>query len=211
MVYKLITELSNDHPVQLICNTLKVSRSAYYDYQRGLSYQLTEGKKALVMAMHESFADHRRRYGSRRLTPEFQEQGYSVGRHQVRRLMRQEGLIAIQPRSFVPRTTDSRHNGPFNANLLLDAPLPTAPGQVLVGDITYIPLAMGGWAYLAAWMDLYSRLIAGWQLELHMEESLVHDALKKALLRRKLNKNAIVHSDRAGRPEPWSIHWQVIP
>ncbi|MFD2937801.1 hypothetical protein [Spirosoma flavum] len=32
-------------------------------------------------------------------------------------------------------------------------PLPTAPAQVLVGDITYLPLANGGWAYLAAWME----------------------------------------------------------
>jgi transposase InsO family protein len=191
--------MSSQHPIQLICNTLGISRSAYYAYQQGRSYQVSEEKKKLITAMQDSFADHRRRYGSRRLTPELQEQGYSVGRHQIRRLMHQEGLVAIQPRSFVPRTTDSRHNGPFSLNLLLGSPLPTAPTQVLVGDITFLPLANGAWAYLAAWMDLYSRLITGWQLELHMEESLVHDALKKALLRRKLTKNAIVHSDRGGQ------------
>ncbi|MFD2937800.1 IS3 family transposase [Spirosoma flavum] len=80
---------------------MDISRSAYYAYQQGRSYQVSEEKRMLITAMQDSFADHRRRYGSRRLTPELQEQGYSVGRHQVRRLMHQEGLVAIQPRSFV--------------------------------------------------------------------------------------------------------------
>ena len=90
--------------------------------------------------------------------------------------MRREGLVAIQSRSFVPQTTGRRHNGPFNPNLLLNTSPPIAPSKVLVSDITYIPLAKGGWVNLAAWMDLYPRLITGSQLELHMEESLVNTA-----------------------------------
>jgi hypothetical protein len=54
--------------------------------------------------------------------------------------MQRKGLQAIQPRSFMPRTTGSRHNGPFSPNLLLATDFPTAPGKVLVGDITYVPL-----------------------------------------------------------------------
>ncbi|WP_374755152.1 IS3 family transposase [Larkinella arboricola] len=154
MVYKLVTELSNHHPIQIICNALDISRSAYYAYRKGLSHHASEEKRKLIVALQDSFADHRRRYGSRRLTPDLQEQGYAVGRHQLRRLMRQQGLVAIQPRSFIPRTTDSRHSGPFSPNLLVNSPPPSAPGWVLVGDITYIPLINGEWAYLAAWMDL---------------------------------------------------------
>lgn len=103
------------------------------------------------LALINSFAEHRRRYGSRRLLSELQEQGYAVGRHQLRRLMKAEGLQAIQPRSIIPRTTDSRHGGPFSPNLLLTMEFPTAPGSILVGDITYIPLAGSEWGYLAAW------------------------------------------------------------
>lgn len=106
----------------------------------------------------------------------------------------------------MPRTTDSRHDGPFSPNLLLEAPFPTAPGLVLVGDITYIALAGGEWAYLAAWMDLFSRRIKGWQVEAHMEASLVYNALKKALLSYLIQEQAVIHFDRAGRPVPWSIH-----
>jgi hypothetical protein len=61
--------------------------------------------------------------------------------------MQEAHLHAIQPRSFIPRTTDSRHSGPFSPNLLLEMDFPTLPGRVLVGDITYIPLAGSEWGY----------------------------------------------------------------
>ncbi len=73
--------------------------------------------------------------------------------------MQQQGLKAIQPRSFVPRTTDSTHGLSISPNLLLNQPLPIAPDSCWVGDITYIPLVNGQWAYLAGWMDLFSRVI----------------------------------------------------
>lgn len=149
--------------------------------------------------MVDSFGEHRRRYGSRRLLSELQEQGYAVGRHQLRRLMKAEGLQAIQPRSFIPRTTDSRHSGPFSPNLLLGMDFPNAPGKVLVGDITYIPLAGSEWGYLAAWMDLYSRSIKGWAVADNMEEELVHSALRKAIGSNQLSQGSIIHSDRGGQ------------
>lgn len=178
---------------------LNISRSAYYAYQVGESHRLAEEKEKLRLAMIDSFAEHRRRYGSRRLLTELQEKGHEVGRHQLRRLMKQAGLQAIQPRSFIPRTTDSRHNGPFSPNLLLGMDFPIVPGRVLVGDITYVPLAGSNWAYLAAWMDLYSRKIKGWSLADNMEEELVHSALRKAIGSNQLSQGSIIHSDRGGQ------------
>lgn len=154
LIYQFISRYATEHSIQILCNVLNVSRSGFYRYQTGETYQPTDEKKKLAETIRASFRDHYRRYGSRRLVQELRDHGYQVGRFQVRRLMRQEGLQAIQPRSFVARTTDSRYNGPFSAaNLLLEAVLPTAPGLVLVGDITYIALAGGEWAYLAAWME----------------------------------------------------------
>ncbi|WP_155297207.1 IS3 family transposase [Spirosoma aerolatum] len=175
-----------------------VSRSGFYRYQAGETYQPTVEKKKLAQSVEESFLAHFRRYGSRRLVEELRDQGHQVSPYQVQQLMRQQGLRAIQPRSFVPRATDSRHQGPFSPNWLLVAPLPTAPGLVLAGDITYIALGGGEWAYLAAWMDLFSRRIKGWQVEKHMEASLVHKALKQALLAYSIEEQAIVH--RSGDP-----------
>ena len=113
--------------------------------------------------------------------------------------MQAEGLRAIQPRSFIPRTTDSRHQGPFSPNLLLEMDFPAAPGRVLVGDITYIPLVGSEWAYLAAWMDLFSRKIKGWSVADNMEEELVHSALRKAINSNQLAEGTIIHSDRGGQ------------
>ncbi|CAN5812576.1 hypothetical protein BH24BAC1_BH24BAC1_34650 [soil metagenome] len=93
--------------------------------------------------------------------------------------MQQQGLVAIQPRSFVPRTTDSRHGKRIWDNLLLGQPLPTRPNLVWVSYITYLPLVGGRWAYLGSWMELYSRMIVGWRVEEHMEDTLIIDALRK--------------------------------
>jgi transposase InsO family protein len=88
----------------------------------------------------------------------------------------------------------------MSENLLLKRDLPPhRPNEVIVGDITYLPLASGEWAYLATWEDLYSRMIVGWQIEETMEEKLVIGAMEKVILRRQPEKGLIVHSDRGGQ------------
>ena len=68
-----------------------------------------------------------------------------VGRDFVRKVLVNNALKPIQPRSFVPRTTDSRHTPGYSPNRLLDRPRPTDLNQVRVSDITYSPLATGEW------------------------------------------------------------------
>ena len=99
------------------------------------------------------FGQHKRRYGSWRIVAELQEQGHKVGRQQVRARIKVAGLQAIQPKSFVPRSTDSRHGKGYWLNLLLGQPTPTVPDLVWVSDITYLRLVNGEWAYLGNWMD----------------------------------------------------------
>ncbi len=103
------------------------------------------------------FQEHRRRYGTRRIVAELKAAEVKTSRYKVRKVLTEHGLKAIQPRSFVPRTTDSSHPYPISPNLLLEREAPQKPDEVWVGDITYIPLAGGGFLYLAVWMDLYSR------------------------------------------------------
>ena len=178
---------------------LQVSRTAYYRYQRGGSYQPTAAKEEQLGAVGEIFWYHKRRYGQRRVLADLREQGYSIGRQRARSLVQQQGLRAIQPRSFVPRTTDSRHGKRICANLLLGQPLPTTPNQVWVSDITYLPLVDGQWAYLGSWMDLYSRMIVGWKVDDNMEDKLIIDALKQGLHKRQPAPGLMAHSDRGGQ------------
>ena len=140
-----------------------------------------------------------KRYGSRRIKESLQQKGIRIGRRKVVEIMRKEGLRAIQPPRFIPRTTDSKHGKRICDNLLLNRPKPDQPDAVWVSDITYMPLKAGKWAYLCIWMDLFSRQIVGWKIEEHMQENLVREPLEKALLKRGVKPGLIIHSDRGGQ------------
>lgn len=178
---------------------LAVSHSGYYQWLKGDSHQLSAIKAHIQQLIVDTFHEHRERYGARRIAATLQQQGVQAGREQVGRVLGSRGLKAIQPRSFVPRTTDSRHSYRISPNLLLERPSAHRPDEVWVGDITYIPLAGGVWAYLSVWMDLYSRKIVGWELMDHMQEALVIASMKKALYTRSPRAALIVHSDRGGQ------------
>lgn len=147
----------------------------------------------------EVFRTHKKRYGTRRICSELKDTGTVLGKYKCRSILRKQGLRAIQPRSFVPRTTQSRHPYIISPNLLQDRPAPGRPDEVWVGDITYLPLSAGRWAYLSVWMDLYSRRIVGWQLEGHMREELVISSLNRALATRHVKPGLITHTDRGGQ------------
>jgi putative transposase len=146
------------------------------------------------------FKEHKRRYGARRISIELGESGNSCGRLRTKRLMSEMNLIAIQPRSFKPRTTESRHTLGYSKNLLLEAPPPDGINQLWVGDITYVPLAgSGAFLYLAILMDRYSRRIIGWDLQDHMKEPLVLSALQAAIVSRSPRPGLTHHTDRGGQ------------
>ena len=207
-MYRFIQEQSRTYPVQVLCHTLEVSRSGYYEWLKPapLSASVeqdapaTKGEKIDNQEQIKNiFALHRRRYGTRRLVDEMKDRGIGVSRDFVRKVLADNQLKPIQPRSFVPRTTDSRHTLGYSPNLLLARPRPTGPDQVWVSDITYIPLADGKWLYLAVWVDLWSRKVVGWCLADHMRDELVMRALRRALLGRQPADGLILHSDRGGQ------------
>ena len=200
MIYEVIEELSSSHTINALCKVLGVSRSAYYAYTSGQSFSHSAKQVELAQQLQEIFDHHRGRYGSRRLMHELRAMGYAVGRHQIRTLMKLLSIKAIQPRSFVPRTTQADPSKVRSPNLLLDVEWPLeGPNRVIVGDITYLPSAQQGWFYLAVWMDLYSRLIAGWHLGDNMEAELVIQPLRRLIRQRKPPPGLIVHSDGGGQ------------
>ncbi len=194
-----VKEHTQKWPVQVLCQVLELSRSAYYSWLSGKSSYSNQVENPVHKAIKQTFQQHRRRYGVRRIVVELKEKGINIGPYQVRQVMQENGLKAIQPRSFVPRTTDSRHPYPISPNLLLERPFPVAPNEVWVGDITYIAMANGGFMFLAVWMDLYSRKIIGWQLDDNMKEELVIAAFNKACQSRSVKEGLVIHSDRGGQ------------
>lgn len=186
-------------PLSAICEVLSVSRSGFYSWQlRGLSARDRRDEE-LRPLIRDIFWHHRRRYGARRIALELADQGERCSVARVAKLLEQQCLRAIQPKSFRPRTTESRHRLGYNANLLHDRSAPEQINEVWVGDITYVPLRGGWFGYLAMLMDLYSRRIVGWEYQESMTDALVLAALTKAIRHRQPAAGLIHHTDRGGQ------------
>ncbi len=131
--------------MQLLCRLLAVSPAGYYQWRQ---------RPATVpvpwhTAAQEAFTRHARRYGTRRLRAELRAEGHLVGRYALRTWLHRHGWRALSTRPSRPRTTVSDRAIIVAENRLLGRPAPTAPDQVWVGDITYLPLVGGRWCYLA--------------------------------------------------------------
>lgn len=145
------------------------------------------------------FRTHRRRYGARRIAKELRARGLSCSRERAGKLLKLAGLRAIQPKSFKPRSTESRHSLGYSPNLILDREDPSSVNELWVGDITYIPVRGLGFCYLSTLMDRFSRRIVGWAFGDDMTESLVTSCLKRAISARQPPPNVIHHTDRGGQ------------
>ena len=173
---------------------MKLTRSVYYAYLKRQANLKPMGESSEAVRVKECFQFHQRRYGSRRIAKELK-----MGRFLVRRLMREQNLRAIQPKSFVPRTTDSSHGQRISPNLLKEAGQINEAGAVMVGDITYLALKNGKFCYLATFQDKYTRRIVGWAIMTEMTAELVVKALTMALRRGLINQGAIIHTDRGSQ------------
>jgi transposase InsO family protein len=122
-------------------------------------------------------------YGYRRIRAELRREGFLVNHKRIQRLMRQDDLLCLRKRPFVPVTTDSQHGWPVVPNLARSMLL-TGLDQLWVADITYVRM-LEEFAYLAIVLDAFSRRVIGWALETHLQASLAIAALNMALDTRK--------------------------
>jgi transposase InsO family protein len=177
-----------------LCKLLGVSRSGVYAAR---IRRQAPTACPLAPLLRQAFDASGGNYGSRRLSAALKARGLRTGRHQVRRLMKEQGLKARWKRKFV-HTTDSRHGLPVAENLLDRQFNPAAPDQAWVADITYIRTDRG-WLYVAAVLDLYSRKIVGWAMAPNMPAELVCTALQMAIALRQPKPGLIVHTDRGSQ------------
>jgi transposase InsO family protein len=174
-----------------MCYLAQVSRAGFY---RSLLVQRPREEVMAVQAAIQQIAiEHRRRYGYRRIAAALRRQGMVVNHKRVARIMRQDNLLALQPRAFVT-TTDSRHELEVYLNLARRMQL-TGINQLWVADITYIRLATE-FVYLAVILDAFSRRVVGWQLDHRLTSALPMAALQQALAQRRPLPGLVHHSDR---------------
>ena len=182
-----------------VCETLDVSRAGYYAWLAEAETARAQRDRELMPLVRNIFWRHRRRYGARRIAVEMQAAGHPCGVDRVAKLLKIQGLKAIQPKSFKPRTTDSRHPLGYSPNLLARSAPPNSTNRVWVADITYVPLKESRFAYLALMLDLCSRRVVGWSLAEHMTETLAVEVLQHAIRDRQPPAALIHHSDRGGQ------------
>jgi putative transposase len=183
--------LQGNLSVERMCQLAQVSRASFY---RSLQERApAEEEMRVRAAIHEIFLEHKRRYGSPRITKELQRRGMPINHKRVERLMKEDNLLAVQPRAFRV-TTDSKHELQVYLNLASKLKL-TGVNQLWVADITYIRLQKE-FVYLAVILDAFSRKVVGWALERSLETRLPKAALQMALAARQPAPGLVHHSDR---------------
>ena len=177
--------------IERMCQLAYVSRAGFY---RSLQEREPVAENMRVRStIQEIFTEHKRRYGYRRVSAELRRRGLLVNHKRVARLMREDNLLAVEPKSFVV-TTDSDHELEVCLNLARRMTL-TAINQLWVADITYIRLHCE-FVYLAVILDAFSRKVIGWEPGRMLTARLPIAALEKAIADRQPPPGVVHHSDR---------------
>jgi putative transposase len=176
-----------------MCLLAGVSRAGYY---RHFQASAPRQEEAVVRDAVQRVALANRHYGYRRITFHLRrDEGLEVNHKRVLRIMREDNLLCLRKKPFVPLTTLSRHSWRVVPNLARGLEL-TGIDQLWVADITYVRLREE-FVYLAIVLDAFSRRVIGWALADHLEASLAVAALKMAIAQRKPQPGSLIHhSDR---------------
>jgi transposase InsO family protein len=186
--------------VELICRTLGVSASAYYQRATGERSARRLEDERLTAKIRKLFAENYECYGVRRMHAALVRDGEQVGRDQVARLMRAAGLRGAKRRGKPWRTTIGDPTAQQRPDLVQRDFTAEAPDRLWVGDFTYLR-TWEGKVYFAFIIDVYSRMIVGWQFANHMRTDLVLDALRMALATRDHGADftLVHHSDQGSQ------------
>lgn len=180
--------------ITLMCRWLEVSKSGYYEWRSRPESATAKRRGELKLLIKKAFDDSDGTYGYRRVWWQLARWGVRAGLELIRALMREQGLVACQPRPWRPATTQQGRTGPIpdlvNRDFTADA-----PGGKMVGDITYIP-TWEGWVYLATVIDCATRKVVGWAMDDNYRTPLITSAIEMAARNLDLPADAVFHSDR---------------
>ncbi|AVA24213.1 IS3 family insertion sequence transposase protein (plasmid) [Rhizobium sp. NXC24] len=178
--------------IDRMCWLAGVSRASYYRHWLDSAPRRAEtGLRDLIQKLVLGNAH----YGYRRIAALLRREGWQVNHKCVLRIMREDNLLCLRSRPFVPRTTDSKHGWRVVPNLARGMIL-NGVDQLWVADITFLHLAEE-FAFLAVVLDAFSRKVVGWALDTHLRASLAIEALEMAITDRQPEPGSLVHhSDR---------------
>jgi len=184
--------------VELICRTLGVSQSAYYERRGGQRSARAVEDERLLARIEELHEANYCAYGYRRMWKALGRAGEDVGRDRVRRLMAANDIQGAKRRGKPWRTTISDPTAHRAPDLVQRDFSAACPDALWVADFTYLR-CWEGVVFFSFVIDAYSRRIVGWQFASHMRTDLVLDALRMALTRRAAGADVrLVHHSDAG-------------
>jgi transposase InsO family protein len=177
-----------------MCKWLGVSKSGFYDWKSRPESATARRRELLKIKIRALFEVNDSTYGYRRLHAALVRGGEQAGPELVRQLMRELGLVACQPAPWRPSTTVRGAAGPIPDLVNRDFSA-TAPGEKMVGDITYIP-TWEGWLFLATVIDCHTKAVIGWAVDDNYRTPLIQQAIEMGARNYSLAESAIFHSDR---------------
>jgi len=184
--------------VEPICRVLEMAPSTYYAARRRQSLPSARARRdaALMPMLLALWVANRKVYGAHKLWKAALRAGHDIGRDQVARLMRElgiEGVSRLRKKVFTTRTDPDALRAPDLVNRVFTA---TAPNQLWVTDLTYVP-TRSGMAYVCFIVDAFSRRVVGWRVAANMRTEMVLDALEMARASRGGRRlvGLIAHSD----------------
>ena len=186
--------------VEPVCRALGVATSTHYARLSRPPSRRAIRDAELVTKIHAAREGYRGVYGVRKTWKELRRRSVTdAGRERVARLMRAEGLYGVV-RGRKRRTTTPDESARDRARDLVNRDFTAShPDQLWVADLTYVR-TWQGFAYLAFILDVYARMLVGWQLATHMRSGLVVDALEMAVgLRQPAQGGLVAHTDRGSQ------------
>jgi putative transposase len=179
--------------ISTLCRMLGVSASGYYAWSTRSPSARTIADLLLGDRLEALWRASRETYGRPRLQSDLIDEGIHVSDKRIGRLMRERKIAGASRRKGFKTTIRDRDARPA-PDLVERKFSATAPNQLWVADITYIP-TWNGFLFVAIVLDVYSRRVVGWAMATHLRTELVLDALNMAIYRRR-PENVIHHSDQ---------------
>jgi len=196
--YAFIQTHRQEFRLTRLCRVLQVSRSGFYDWCRRTPSKRTQANQQLIERMRVLHQQTREAYGARKMWHVLNREGVRCGRHRVARLRREAGIVALRRRRYV-RTVQARHqDSVVIPNRLNQQFAVSSKNRVWAADFTFVPTRTG-WLYVAVVLDLYSRRVVGWAMNLRQSPLLVIDAWLMAWQHRRPAPGLLHHSDQGNQ------------
>ena len=186
---------ADEFPVMSMAKVLEVSRSGYYKYLKLKKENKSRYPVEILEKVYTIWKSNRRLYGGIKLTKMVKLRDPRIGIRRVRNVMKLLKIKGKQDRRYRIMTTDSNHNSIVKRDLVRRNFSPERKNKIWVSDVTFIETLNKKHVYLCVILDLFSRMVVGWEISERNDTGLLKSATIKAIEFRNPDSGLVLHSD----------------